>query len=245
MTLSERGYRKIKAYEGYGRKTADGGCVAYREKINGKLDVWTIGYGCTKGIEGGTVWTKEQAEAGLRAEIAKHEARVTRLVTIDLNQNETDALISADYNAGALTDDNGHASGLLRALNAGDKPRAMRELARWNKFGGQPCSALTARRADEIALFLERTEPAEPNTMPQDATPSAPPLTASHGAGAVIVAGSVVSALPAPPAVVTDALTNVGAWSDMAHSVQALGPWVLGAVLAASAGWWIFKGAKS
>ena len=54
MTLSDRGFRKIKAYEGYGKSLPDGGCVAYRERINGKLDIWTIGYGCTEGIDGGT-----------------------------------------------------------------------------------------------------------------------------------------------------------------------------------------------
>ena len=164
MQLSERGYRKIKAYEGYGRKLPDGGCTAYQEKINGKLDIPTIGYGCTKGVRMGDVWSKDQAEAQLRSEIAKHEARVVRLVTVDINQNEFDALVSFDFNTGGLAK-----STILKRLNADDRHAAASAFAAWNKFGGKPSRALTARRASEAALFLEPVGEAAPDYMPQAA----------------------------------------------------------------------------
>ena len=119
MQLSERGYRKIKAYEGYGRRLPDGSCTAYQEKINGKLDIPTLGYGCTVGVKMGDVWTEAEADAKLRTEIAKHERRVAQLVTVEINQNETDALVSFDFNTGGLAK-----STILKRLNAGDREGA-------------------------------------------------------------------------------------------------------------------------
>ena len=199
MQLSERGYRKIKAYEGYGKQLPDGRCEAYREKINGKLDIPTIGYGCTKGILMGTVWTLEQAEEALRTEIATHEARVTKLSTVDLNQNEFDALVSFDFNCGGLTDKRGQPTRLLKALNRNDRPGVVTEMKLWNQFGGKPAKALIARRADEAALFLEPVEPAQPNTMPQQVEQAAAPVTPFQAA---VVASSTVgglSQIPSPP----------------------------------------------
>ncbi len=214
MNLSERGFRKIKSYEGYGKATPDGGCVAYRERINGKLDIWTIGFGCTKGIDGGSRWTKDQAEDYLKREIAGHETRVNRLATVELNQNEFDALVSFDYNTGGLAK-----STILKRLNAGDRVRAAKAFAAWNKFGGRPCKALIARRADEAALFLEPIDPAEPSTMPQTVEkaielPSRKTITAV--ATTVAVAPAV---LPAPPAAILEQAT---AWKGFATSAGEL-----------------------
>ena len=198
MQLSERGYRKIKAYEGYCKALPDGRCEAYREKINGKLDVWTIGYGCTRGVEAGMIWTEAEADAKLRQEISIHEARVTKLSTVDLNQNEFDALVSFDFNCGGLTDDDGKPTGVLRALNSGDRRATVTEMKRWNKFNKKDCDALTARRADEAALFLKPTEPAQPSTMPQSATPSAAPVSPVTAAAAASTVVASASQVPVP-----------------------------------------------
>ena len=232
MKLSERGYRKIKSYEGYGKQTADGGCVAYQEVINGKRDVPTIGYGCTKSIEPGTVWTREQAEDALKAEIATHEARVTRLVTVELNQNEADALISFDFNTGGLAK-----SSLLKLLNSGDRVGAAKAFGLWNRFGGKPCKALTARRADEAALFLEPTEPAEPNTMPQVVEAATQPP--SRGVIATMATAGTAAASQVDPAAITGKLS---AWSELAHTLQAFGPWVLGGFAFVGGLVWIVRG---
>ena len=233
MKLSDRGFRKIRTYEGFGKATPDGGCVAYRETINGKLDIWTIGYGCTKGIDGSTRWTKEQAENALRAEIATHEATVTRLVTVDLNQNEFDACVSFDFNTGALGK-----SSLLKLLNAGDRIGAAKAFGLYNRFGGKPCKALIARRADEAALFLEPTEPAEPHTMPQAVEASSAPPARVTVASAAAAAGAV-SSMAADPSALT---AKLSAYKELTTVLTSFGPWMAACALAIGAAFWVWKG---
>lgn len=169
MNISEAGLAFIRSYEGYAKELKDGSgrCTAYQEKINGKLDVPTIGYGCTKGVTMGMVWTRDEAEAALGREIAIHEKRVSRLVTVELSQGEYDCLASFDFNSGGLTDANGKPTGVLRAINSGDRSKTIDELRRWNKFGGKVCDGLVARRAGEIALFLTPSAGVAPDFMPQ------------------------------------------------------------------------------
>lgn len=150
MKISQAGVDLIKLFEGYGRKLPNGDCTAYQEKINGKLDIPTIGYGCTRGVTMGMVWTKQKAEEELRKELASHEARVNSLVKVPLNQNEFDALVSFDYNTGGLAK-----STILKQLNAGDHVGAAKAFNMWTKFKGDPIRALVDRRARESALFLK------------------------------------------------------------------------------------------
>lgn len=114
-------------------------------------DVWTIGYGHTKGVRPGMVITEQQAEQFLRQDIAWVEEALNRYVTVPLNQNQFDALASWVFNvgAGALK-----SSTLLKKLNAGDYQGAANELSRWNKQKGRVLTGLTNRRAKERELFL-------------------------------------------------------------------------------------------
>jgi len=88
--ISDAGLDFIKGFEGYHRALPNGDCVAYRCPAG----VLTLGYGCTVGIKPGMVWTRQQAEDALRREISTFEAGVVRLVTVPINQNEYDALVS-------------------------------------------------------------------------------------------------------------------------------------------------------
>ena len=215
MNLSERGFRKIREYEGYGKALPDGSCCAYQERINGKLDIPTIGYGCTVGVKMGTVWSKVQAEDALRLEIAKHEARVNRLVTVEVNTNERDALISFDYNTGGLAK-----STILKRLNAGDRTGAARAFAAWNKFGGKPSKGLIARRADEAALFLEPIGPVDTDHMPQVVEKAVEPPSRTTIATVVGTTVAVAPAvIPAPPMAVIEQAT---AWKGFAISAGEL-----------------------
>lgn len=234
MNLSERGFRKIKGYEGYGKALPDGGCVAYREKINGKLDIWTCGFGCTEGVDGSTRWTYEEAENALRREIAKHEAIVTRLVTVDLNQNEYDALVSFSYNCGSLAK-----SSILRYLNQDRREEAAKAFALWNKFGGKPSKGLTSRRADEAALFLEPVEPATEATMPQQVEASAPPLKRSWVAVLTASATTPIAAVASDPAAVT---AKLSAYKELTAVLTSFGPWMAAALMGIGAVWWVLKG---
>ena len=148
MKLSKKGLELIQSFEGYHTAQADGSCVAYLCPAG----VATIGWGCTEGVKLGMRWTREEADAAFVKELAVFEAAVERLVTVPLNQNEFDALVSFAYNcgSGALGK-----STLLRKLNAGDREGAALSFAAWNKGGGRVLKGLVRRRAAEAALFRE------------------------------------------------------------------------------------------
>lgn len=128
------------------------GCelVAYPDPGSGG-DPWTVGYGATgDGIGPGTIWTQEQANERLAADVARFDAGVMARVRVPLAPHERAALVSFAYNVGLQAF--GHST-LLRKLNAGDKAGAIREFARWNKASGKVMAGLTRRRAAEAALF--------------------------------------------------------------------------------------------
>ena len=172
MKFGDKGMALLREFEGYHTRQPDGSCVAYLDRL-AKPHVWTIGFGLTEGVHEGMRLTAEEAEACLRKELAKHEAAVIRLVTVDLNQNQFDALVSFSYNVGfgALG-----RSTLLKRLNAGDIDGAAREFARWNKAGGVVYRGLVRRRAAEAALFLEPVDASPLPDMPQavEETPPRP-----------------------------------------------------------------------
>jgi lysozyme len=165
----------IKSFEGYHKRRPDGGCEAYQEVINGKADIPTIGWGCTRGIKMGMVWTKAQAEAALAQELSIHERRVDELVKCSLNENERGALVCFDYNCGGLTielkDGTKAPSKVLQCLNRGDKEGALHCLEAWNKYNGKVTPGLVRRRKAEIALFLKPAEEPAPDFMPQAVDP--------------------------------------------------------------------------
>lgn len=158
--ITQAGLDLIKSFEGY-HKTVKGStdCVAYLCPAR----VWTIGYGCTEGVEPGMRWTHAEAETALRRELDKHERAVMRLVTVDLNDPRFDALVSFSYNvgSGALSK-----STLLRKLNAGDYVGAEREFGKWTKGGGRVLKGLVRRRKAE-ALMFGSTPPSDEPDMPQ------------------------------------------------------------------------------
>ena len=142
MKLSERGLALIKNFEGYHRRLPNGDCIAYRCPAN----VLTLGYGCTKGIKPGMIWTEKQALDELAKELVGHEHAVLRLVSVDFNQNQFDALVSFAYNCG-----NGalEKSTLLKKLNKGDYPGVCRrsEQDHWLSICPDPGPLLGLRPA--------------------------------------------------------------------------------------------------
>ena len=206
MIISERGLDLIKDFEGYLRPLKDGGCIAYRCPAG----VWTIGWGCTKGVKAGMTWTKQQAVEGLRRELAECEAAVTRLVTVPIHQHQFDALVSFAYNCGvgALGK-----STILRKLNRGDVEGAAAAFLMWNKarVNGKMTvlRGLTRRRSAERALFLTPPEDTEPKPMAQkvEEPPAVSPGAAAVGGTGLIGGG----ALLADPAGVTSTAVAVKA----------------------------------
>lgn len=226
MKISQAGFDRIKGYEAYKRELPDGSCTAYQERINGKLDIPTIGWGCTEGVTMGMVWSKAEAEAALLQEIAKHERAVMRLVAVDLNQNQFDALVSLSYNigAGALGK-----STLLKKLNASDYAGAQAQFLVWNKFNGAASRGLSNRRASEAALFSMRTaeehKERPPQVMPQAVdVPQEPMSDTSKAAIAIVTTVTTThAALPSVPQSWLDAISSAGVWQAAGEQIAGFG----------------------
>jgi len=139
MNTSTEGLALIKKFEGLELN-------AYRCAAG----VWTIGYGHTKDVERGDVWTEAQADDALKHELIEFEGYINDLVECSLTQNQFDALVSWVYNLGPA---NLQASTLLKRLNASDYEDVPSQLKRWNKAGGKVLEGLIRRREAEALLF--------------------------------------------------------------------------------------------
>lgn len=188
MHASDAALVVLKRLEGYHQKidptNPESDCIAYQCKVGANPDgtpiydgKWTIGFGCTEGVTEGTRWTYTQAIDALRQELAKHEAHVARLVTVDITQAQFDALTLFSYNIGKQAFST---STLLRKLNAGDYAGAAQEFDRWvNSNGVKRVPGLVSRRAAEKALFT--TAPTiEAPWMPQTVAPEPAPANQAH-----------------------------------------------------------------
>jgi len=121
------------------------------------VGVWTIGFGTTiypNGIKvkKGDTCTEAQAKAYMAHDLKEFESAVNNAVTVPLNQNQFDALVSLAYNIGT-----GAFAGstLLKKLNSGDYKGASAQFDVWVKAGGKRMRGLVNRRATEKSLFLK------------------------------------------------------------------------------------------
>ena len=121
-----------------------------------KDDVWTLGYGHTKEVKEFDTCTEIQADTWLAEDVEESELCIDRNVTVELNQNQFDALVSFVYNEGAK---NFGSSTLLKFLNHKDYEGAAEEFLKWNKqkdkITGEykVLNGLTIRRNLEKKLF--------------------------------------------------------------------------------------------
>jgi len=125
------------------------GCrlVAYQDQVG----VWTIGYGHTgSGVASGLTITQDQAIDLLTSDVAASAAYVNAAVTVELQQNEFDALVDFVFNLGR-----GAFAGstLLKNLNAGQFDAAAAQFDLWDHAGGQVVAGLLRRRQAEQAMF--------------------------------------------------------------------------------------------
>jgi len=114
-------------------------------------NVWTIGYGHTGDVKSNDVITEKEAEDLLKADLKKFERQVCREITIDLNQNQFDALVSHTYNTGG-------SETLFSLIN---KKAPINKIQDWweNKYitgGGKVLPGLVKRRKAEFELFIEK-----------------------------------------------------------------------------------------
>lgn len=147
MQISKAGVDLIKRFEGF--QAAPYLCPA---------GVPTIGYGSTRWDDGRPVTlqdqpvTEQEATRLLLLTLPQFERGVTGLVTVELTQNQFDALVSFAYNLGLGNLGN---STLLKRVNARDFLGASDEFPRWVRSAGKILPGLVARREAERKLFLE------------------------------------------------------------------------------------------
>ena len=139
MKISAEGKALIKKFEG---------CKldSYRCSAN----VATIGYGHTKDVIDGDSCTQDEAGQMLADDLAEFEGYVDKLVTVDLEQNQFDALVAWTFNLGPT---NLKISTMLKELNAGNYAKVPSEMKRWNKAGGKTLDGLIRRREAESLLW--------------------------------------------------------------------------------------------
>lgn len=140
MKTSENGIKIIKRFEG---------CKL--ESYKCPSGIQTIGYGHTKGVKQGDKCTQEQALEFLKQDIEVCERAIAKLVTVQLNQNQFDALVSFTYNLGIT---NFKSSTMLKYINAKQFIMASNEFPRWVYSNGKKLKGLEKRRKAEKDLFL-------------------------------------------------------------------------------------------
>ncbi len=145
-TISQSGLDLIKQFEGL--------------RLSPYLDVAgvpTIGYGSTYCICGDKITlnskpiTQEIAEFTLKINSKIYQDAVNKFVTVEINQNQFDALVSFCYNLGVKNLQN---STLVKKINAGDIQGAGLEFGKWVYAGGKIVPGLVNRRNKEKMLFL-------------------------------------------------------------------------------------------
>jgi lysozyme len=150
MRISKKGLEFLKKEEGVRLK-------AYKDSRG----LWTIGVGHLMEDQNPktaskVVWTMDQAMEQLDVDLDEAEDAVNRLVHVDLDQNEFDALCSLVFNIGETQF---RRSTLLKKLNAEDRAGAAQEFLKW-KRAGKKKDVLLPRRQREKALFMRHVAPA-------------------------------------------------------------------------------------
>jgi len=117
--------------------------------------IYAIGYGHTYRagppmVTPGMTITKDQADQILKQDILPYERAVNINVTVPINQNQFDALVSFTYNAGP-----GNLKTLIAnsKLNSGVYGHMAVEMLTFDKSQGKTLAGLTRRRIAEGRLF--------------------------------------------------------------------------------------------
>lgn len=174
MKTSSNGRKFIEGFEGLILQAYDDHNDHVVEPGQTPVGVLTIGYGHTDAAGPPKVYvgqkiTQAEADQFLATDLSAVENSVNHLVKVPLNQNQFDALVSFEFNTGALGK-----SSVLTLLNGGDPVTAADHLLLYNHAGGQVLTGLTRRREAEKAMFLAKdVVPAQPTIPPHGPATSA------------------------------------------------------------------------
>ena len=154
MQMSEKGKKLLAQWEGTildvyndaaGLPTIGVGHLLTRDELtSGKIYIQGQLVRYTNGL------TPQQALDLLGQDLDKFERVVDESVTVNLSQNQFDALVSFAFNVGggAFKD-----SSLLKLLNQGQYNQVPDQLQRWTRAGGRVVQGLVNRRENEIKLW--------------------------------------------------------------------------------------------
>lgn len=198
MNISADGINLIKKFEGVS-------LVAYLCPAG----VWTWGYGHTSAageplVTKGMTGTIQRANEVLRRDLVKFEDALNRLVKVDLEQHQFDALCSFIFNIGEGAFEK---STLLKKLNRGQYGAVPAELMKWTKARGKELPGLVRRRREEAAMWRLKVLEAAPQqwesrVAPEPVAPAKTMATSREGNAAVAAgaAGAITLATEALPA---------------------------------------------
>lgn len=141
ITASEKAYSLIRNFEGLRLK-------AYKCSA-GK---YTIGYGHTNRVKSWERITPEYAEELLKRDIESIEKELSAIISVDLNQNQMDAIISFVFNVGV---GNFRSSTLYRRIQAKRFDDVPNQMKRWIYCRNKILNGLVKRREVEAKLFME------------------------------------------------------------------------------------------
>src|SRR5271157_4628636 len=115
--------------------------------------VYTIGWGHTTAagdppVTSGMTISQADADAILKADLIKFVRIVNDLLTVEVTQGQFDALVSFEYNTGALGK-----STLLKRVNAQQDNLVPGQFLLWDHAGGEKLAGLTRRRQGEVHLW--------------------------------------------------------------------------------------------
>ncbi len=153
--MSREGLELLKSFEGL-RLTA-------AQLSDGR---WTMGHGHTQYAREGAVITEADAEALLLYDLIPVQAAVNEAVTVEISQNQFDALVCFAFNVGVDAFRN---SEVLTRVNQERMTEAALAMAIWRAgaFDGRRIvlDALVRRRSAEEALMLGRAAPPSPSDL--------------------------------------------------------------------------------
>jgi len=115
--------------------------------------IWTIGYGQTKGVKEGMVWTQQQADEDLLEtawEVLNQALNASFVLKKATSQRQA-AIADFIYNLGI---GNYNSSTLKKYIDKENWASAYTEIKKWNKAGGKVLKGLTIRREREASLLL-------------------------------------------------------------------------------------------
>ena len=154
MQMSENGLELLKQWEGFklavykdsaGLPTIGVGHLLTKSELtSGKIVIGGVPVQYADGL------TDQQALDLLSQDVTPAEQAVNTRVTVELNQNQFDALVSFTFNVGVGAF---QSSTLLKVLNQEQYDQVPTQLLRWTRAGGQVVQGLVNRRQNEINLW--------------------------------------------------------------------------------------------